>query len=175
MTNDLLPDATANFFVGDLCSVMYTLLSSAQFSPVWLFATLWTATCQESLSITNSQRLLKLMSNESLMPSNHLILCWSLLFLPSIFPSIRGFSNELPLPIRWPKYWSFSFSISPSNEYSELISFRIDWFNLLTVLGTLKSLLQHQRLKASILGAQLSLWSNSHVQIRDYWEKHSFD
>ena len=111
------------------------LLSSVQ-----LFATPWTAACQASLSITNSQSLLKLMHIESLMPSNHLILCCPLLFPPSIFPSIRVFLNESVLPIRWPKYWSFSFSISPSNEYSGLISFRIDWFYLLVIPGTLKSL-----------------------------------
>ena len=109
-----------------------------------------TATCQASLSITNSQSLLKLMSPESVMPSNHLILYQSLLLLPSIFPSIRVFSNETTLPMRWPKYWIFSFSISPCNEYSGLISFRSDWFDLLAVQGTLKSL-QHHNSKASIL------------------------
>ena len=103
----------------------------------------WTAARQASLSITNSQSLFKRMSIESVMPSNHLILCHPLLLLPSIFPSIRVFSNELVLPIRWPKYWSFSFSLSPSIEYSGLISFRIDWFDLLAVQGTLKRLLQH--------------------------------
>ena len=103
------------------------------------------------LSITNSQSLLKLMSIESVKPSNHLILCCPFLLLPSIFPSIRVFSNESALCIRWPKYWSFSFSISPSNEYSGLISFRIDWFDLLAVQGTLKSLLQYHISKASIL------------------------
>ena len=101
--------------------------------------TLWTAACQASLSITNSQSLLKLMSIESLMPSNHLILCHSCLLLPSIFPSIRVFSNETVLRIRWPKYWSFSFSISPSNEYSGLISFRMDWFDFLAAQGTRES------------------------------------
>ena len=111
----------------------------------------WTAACQVSLSITNSWSLLKLMSIEPVMPSNHLILCHSLLFPPSIFPSIRVFSNELVLPIRWPKYWSFSFSISPSNEYSELISFRIDLLDVLAVQGTLKRLLQHHSSKALIL------------------------
>ena len=109
----------------------------------------WTATCQASLSITNSWSLLKLMSVESVMPSNHLVLCHPLL-LPSVFPTIRAFSNELALCIRWPKYWSLSFSISPSNEYSRLISFRIDWLDLLAVQGTLKSL-QHHSSKASIL------------------------
>ena len=111
----------------------------------------WTAARQASLSITNSQSLLKLMSIQSVMPSNHLILCHPLLLLPSIFPSIRVFSKESVLCIRWSKYWSFSFSMSPSNEYSGLISFRIDWFDLLAVQGTLKSLLQHCTSKASIL------------------------
>ena len=111
----------------------------------------WTATCQASLSITNSQSLLKLMSVESVMPSNHLILCHPLLVLPSIFPSITVFAKESVLRNRWPKYWSFSFSLSPSNEYSGLISFRIDWFDLLAVQGILQSLLQHHSSKASIL------------------------
>ena len=111
----------------------------------------WTAARQAFLSITNSQSLYKLMYIESVMPSNHLILCHPLLFLPSIFPSIRVFSKESVLCIRWPEYWSFSFSISPSNEYSGLISFRMDWFDLLVVQGTLKSLLQYHSSKASIL------------------------
>ena len=132
-------------------------IQSVQFSSVQslshvrLFATPWTAACQASLSITNSQSPPKLMSIELVMPSNHLILCPPLLLLPSIFPSIRVFSNESVLCIRWPKYWSFSFSISPSNEYSGLISFRMDWLDLLAVQGTLKSLLQHYNSKASIL------------------------
>ena len=116
--------------------------SSVQFSPVQLFATPWTAACQASLSITNSQSLLKLKSIESVMPSNHFILCHFLLLLPSIFPRIQVFSNESVLCIRWPKYWSFSFSISPSSEYLGLISFRMDWLDLLAVQGTLKSLIQ---------------------------------
>ena len=120
-------------------------------SHVWLFATPWTAAQQASLSITNSQNLLKLMSIELVMPSNHLILCHPLPLPPSIFPRIRVFSNESALRMRWPKYWSFSFSISPSNEYSGLISFRMDWLDLLTVQGALKSLLQHHSSKASIL------------------------
>ena len=120
-------------------------------SRVRLFVTLWTAARQASLSITNSWSLLKLMSIESVMPSNHLILCRPLLLPPSIFPSIRVFSNESVLHIRWPKYWSFSFNISPSNEYSGLFSFRMDWLDLLAVQGTLKSLLQHHSSKASIL------------------------
>jgi len=120
-------------------------------SHVQLFATPWTAACQASLSITSSQSLLNLMSIELVMPSNSLILCHPLLLLPSIFPSIRVFSNESVLHIRWPKYWSFSCNISPSNEYSGLISFRMDWLDLLAVQGTLKSLLQHHSSKASIL------------------------
>ena len=120
-------------------------------SHVWLFVTPWTATCQASLSFTISQSLPKLMSIESVIPSNHLILCHPLLLLPSIFPSIRVFSNESALHMSWPKYWSFSFSISPSNEYSGLISFSIDWLDLLAVQGTLKSLLHHHSSKASIL------------------------
>ena len=120
-------------------------------SCVRFFATPWTTVHQPSLSITNSQSLLKLVSIESVMPSNHLILCHPLLLLPSIFPSIRVFSNESALHIRWPKYWSFSFNISPSNEHPGLISFGMDWFDLLAVQGTLKSLLQHHTSKASIL------------------------
>ena len=120
-------------------------------SRVQLLGTPWTAARQASLSITNSRSLLKLMSIESVMPSNHLNLCHPLLLLPSIFPSIRVFSNESVLCIRWPKYWSFSFSISPSNESSGLISFRIDWFDLCAIQGILKSLLQHHSSKVSIL------------------------
>ena len=120
-------------------------------SHVRLFVTPWTAVWQASLSITSSQSLLKLMSIESVMPANHLILCRPLLLLPSIFPSIRVFSNESALHIRWPNYWSFSFSISPSNEYSGLISFRIDWYELITVQGILKTLLQNHSSNASIL------------------------
>ena len=132
---------------------MYIEFSSVQFSRsvVSDSATPWTVARQASLSITNCRSLLKLMCIESVMPSNHLILCRPLFLPPSIFPSIRVFSNESVLRIRWPKYWSFSFSISSSNEYSRLISFRIDWFDLLAVQGTLKSLLQHHSSKASIL------------------------
>ena len=120
-------------------------------SGVRLFATPWTAAHQASLPFIISQSLLKLMSIESVMPSNHLILCRPLLLLPSVVPSIRVFSNVLALYIRWPKYWSFSFSIIPSNEYSGLVFFRMDWLDLLAVQGTLKSLIQHHSLKASIL------------------------
>ena len=128
-----------------------TSQSVQSLSRVRLIVTPWTAGHQASLSITNSQSLLKLMSIKSVMPSNHLILCCPLLLLPSIFPSIRVFSNESILCVRWPKYWSFSFSISPSSEYSGLISFRMDWLDLLAVQEILKNLLQHRSSKASIL------------------------
>ena len=130
-------------------------------SRVRLFATPWIAACQASLSITNSWSLL--MSIESVMPSNHLILYRPLLLLPPILPIIRVFSNELTLRMRWPKYWSFSFRISPSNEHPGLISFRMDWLDLLAVQGTLKSLLQSHSSKASILHPQPSSQSNSHI------------
>ena len=120
-------------------------------SRVWLFATPWTTACQASLSITNSWSSPKPMSIVSVMPSSHLILCRPLLLLPSIFPNVRVFSNESALHIRWPKYWSFSFNISPSNEHPGLVSFRMDWLDLLAVQGTLTSLLQHHSSKASIL------------------------
>ena len=131
--------------------VTLNAVSVQSLSHVRLFATPWIAAGQASLSIPNSRSLFKLMSIESVMPSSHLILCRFLLLPPSIFPSIRVFSNEPTLPIRWPKYWSFSFNISPSNEYSGLISFRMSWLDLLAVQGTLKSLLQHHSSKASIL------------------------
>ena len=131
--------------------VDFQLSSVHSLSHVQLFATPWTAACQASVSITNSLCLLNLMSIESVIPSNHLILCYTLLLLPTIFPSIRVFSNESALRIRWPKYWSFSFNISPSNEHSGLISFRMHWLDLLAAQGTLKSLLQHHSSKASIL------------------------
>ena len=132
--------------------IFLVIFSSVQsFSPVQLFATPWIAACQAFLSITNPQSLLKLLSIELVIPSNHLILCHPLLLLPSIFASIRVFSNESVLHIRWPKYRSFSFSISPSNEYSGLISYGFNWFDLLAVQGTLKSLGQDHNLKASIL------------------------
>ena len=134
------------FFNANSVFVVFQSLSHVQ-----LFATPWTAALQASLSFTMSRSLLKLISIESVMPSNHLNLCHPLLLLPSIFPSIRVFSSESALHIRWPKYWNFSFSISPSNEYSGWISFRINWFDILAVQGTLKSLLQHHSSKASVL------------------------
>ena len=131
--------------------ILFQFSSVHSLSRVRLFVTPWTAARQSSLSITNSQSLPKLMSIVLIMPSSHLILCHPLLLLPSIFPSSRVFSNELALRIRWPKYWSFSFNISPSNEHPGLIPFRMDWLDLLVVQGTLKSLLQHHSSKASIL------------------------
>ena len=130
---------------------MLSICSVQSLSRVWLFATPWTRACKASLSITNSQSLPKLMSIESVMPSNHFILCHHLLPLALVLPSIRVFSSESALHIRWPNYWSFSFSNSSSNEYSSLISFWIDWFDLLEVQRTLKSLLHHHSSKASIL------------------------
>ena len=134
-------------------------------SHVQLFVTAWTAACQASLSITNSQSLLKLMSIEWVTPSNHVILCHPLLLLPSIFPSITVFSNESALCIRWPKYSSFTFNISPSNEYSGLISFRMDWLDLLAVQGTLKSLLQYHSSKVSILLGLVSWNRNMEIWV----------
>ena len=134
-----------------ICQFYFWVVFVQSLRHVQLFLTPWTEACQASLSFTISQSLLKLMSIESAMPSNHPVLCHPLLLLPSIFPSIRVFSNESALPIRWPKYWSVSFNINPSNEYSELISFRRDWFDVLAVQGTLKSLLQHHSSKAPIL------------------------
>ena len=128
----------------------------------------WIAGHQASLSITNSRSLLKFMFIKSVMPFKHLILCHPLLLPPSIFPSIRNFSNESVLHIRWPKYWSFSFSITPSNEYSRLISFRMDWFDLLAVQGTLKHLPQHHSSKASILRQPSYLYSPTFTSIHDY-------
>ena len=139
-------------------------VSSVQsLSHVWLLGTPWTAAHQASLSITNSQSLPKLISSELVMPSNHLILCRPLLLPCSIFPSIRVFSNELALHIRWPKYWSFSFNISPSNEHSGLISFRMDWLDFLEVQGTLKSLLQHHSSKTSILQCSAFFIAQLHI------------
>ena len=133
----------------------------------------WTAACQASLSITNSQSLLKLMSIEPVMPSNHLILCHPILLLPSIFPRIRVFSNESALRIRWPKYWSSSFNISLSNEHSGLISFRMGWLDLLVVQGTLKVFSNTTVQKHQFLNAQL--YSPTLTSIHDYWKKNSFD
>ena len=141
-------------------------------SCVQLFVTPWTAAHQASLSITNSQGSLKLMSIELVMPSNHLILCRPRLLLPSIFPSIRVFSNESALHIRWPKYWSFSFSISPSSEHPELISFRMDWLDLLVVQGTLQSVLQHRGSKASVVWRS-AFFTVQLSHIHDYWKNHS--
>ena len=152
---DCLPSEQRKPLKGDMAepaycqpSMFWAAMSVQLLSCVRLFVTPWTAAHQASLSITNSQRLLKLMSIMLVMPSNHLILCCPLLLLPSLFPSIRVFSNESALLIRWPKYWSFSFNNSPSNEYSGLISFKIDWFGLLAVQRTLKHLLQHHNSKA---------------------------
>ena len=153
---------TGYWDVFELLLLAVSITSVRFLSHVQLFATPWTAAFQASMSITNSKSLLKLMSIELVMPSNHLILCRPLLLPPSIFPSIRVFSNESVLHIRWPKYWSFSFSISPSNEHSGLISFRIYWFYLLAVRGTLKfsntTVQKHQ-----FFSTQPSLWSNSHI------------
>ena len=155
-----------------------------QFSPIPQLCGMDT-TCQASLSITNSQSLLKLMSIKSVMPSNHLSLCHPLLLLPSIFPKIRVFSSESVLLIRWPKYWSFSFNINPSKEFSGLISFRIDWFGFLAVQGTLKSLLQHHSSKAPILRHSAFFIKKlqflykggcpSLTSMHDYWKHHSID
>ena len=149
--------------------------SSVQsFSSVRLFATPWTATCQASLSISNFWSSPKPMSIESVMSSNYLILCGPLLLLSSIIPSIRVFSNESALRIRWSKYWSFSFSISPSNEYSGLISFRMDWLNLLAVQGTLESspAPQFKSISSSVLSF---LYNPTHTSIHDYWKNHTLD
>ena len=154
--------------------------SSVQFSSVQslsrvrLSATPWTAACQASLSITNSRSSLRLKSIKSVMPSSYLILCRPLFLLPPIHPSIRVFSNESTLPMRWPKYWSFSFSISPSNEHPGLISFKMDWLDLLAVLGTLKSLLQHHSSKASIL-QHSAFFSVQLTSIHDHWKNHRLD
>ena len=144
-------------------------------SHVQLFATPWIAARQASLSITNSQSLLKLMSIESVMPSSHLILCCPLLLLPPIPPSFTVFSNESTLHMRWPKYCSFSFSISPSNEHPVLISFRIAWLDLLAVQGTLKSLLQHHSSKSINFSVLSFLHSTTLTSIHDHWKNHSLD
>ena len=154
---------------------VYFCISSVQLlSCDRLFVTPWTAACQASLSITNSWGSLKLISVESVMPSNHLILCRPLLLLPPIPSSIRVFSNESALRIGWPKYWSFSFNISPSNEHPGLISFRMDWLDLLAVQGTLKSL-QHHSSKASILWCSALFIVQLSTSIHDYWKNHSLN
>ena len=154
-----------------LCWKLYSSVQSL--SRVWIFVNPWITAHQASLSITNSLSLLKLMSIESVMPSSHLILCRPLLLLPPIPPSIRVFPNESTLRMRWPKYWSCSFNISPSNEHPGLISFRMDWLDFLAVQETLKSLLQHHSSKASIL---LSfLYSPTLTPIHDHWKNHSLD
>ena len=143
-------------------------------SHVWLFATPWTVACQVSLLIANSRSSLKLMFIELVIPSKHLILCCPLFLLPSIFPSIRVFSSESVLPIRWPKYWRFNFSISLSNEFSGLISFRVDWLDLLAVQGTLKSLPTPQFRSINSLALSF-LYGPTLTSIHDHWESHSFD
>ena len=162
--------------MSDMETRIFIVVVVQSLSCVQLFVTPWTAACKASLSFTNFRSVLKLMSIESVMPSNHLILCCPLLLPPSIFPSIRVFSNESALRIRWPKYWSFSFNISPSKEYSGLISFRMEWLDLLAVQGTLKSLLQHHTQFKSINSSVLSfLYSPTLTSVHDYWKTHSFD
>ena len=158
------------YYMNILNTVQFSSVKSL--SHVRLFVMPWIAACQASLSITNSRSSPKLMSIESVMPSSHLILCHPLLLLPPVPPSIRVFSNESTLGMRWPKYWSFSFSIIPSKEHPGLISFRMDWLDLLVVQGTLKSLLQHHSSKASIFWCSAFFILTS---IHDYWKKHSFD
>ena len=159
----------------DSCSTSDWFSSVQSLSCVWLFVTPWTAAHQATLSITNSWNLLKLMSIESVILSNHLILCHPLLLLPPIPPSIRVFSNESVFHIRWPKYWSFSFSISPSNEYSGLISFRIDWFDFLAVQGTLKESSSTPQFKSINSLVFSFLYSPALTSIHDYWKNHSLD
>ena len=169
------PPGPCLFLTHSASFLQYVFSSVQLLSRVRLFETPWIEAHQASLSITNSWNLLKLMSIRSMMPSNHIILCHPLLLLPSIFPSIRVFPNESILCIRWPKYWSFSFSISPSNEYSGLICFRIYWFDLFTVQGTLKSLLQHHSSKASIFQHSAFFMvqlSHPHMTTR---KNHNFD
>ena len=170
-----IPGSLPKYYLNKQQHLNSSISSVQSISIVWLFATPRTAECQDSRSITNSWSLLKLTSIKSVMPSNYLIFCRPLLLPPSIFPSIRVFPSESVLRIRWPKYWSFSFSISPSNAYSGLISFRIDCLDLLAVQGTLKSLLQHHSSKTSILWhSAFLILSNSHIHT---WllENHSFD
>ena len=175
LTSFILEKTSAKY--SSLHNLSLVVRSAQSLSRSQLFVTPWTAACQASLSITNtnSWSLLKLMSIKSVMPSNHPTLCHPLLLPPSIFPSIRVFSSESVLCIRWPKYRSFSFSISPSNKYSGLISFRIDWLDLLAVQGTLKSLLQHHKFKSINSLALRFLYSPVLTSICDYWKNHSFD
>ena len=173
----MITDSTFSFSLplGLFLTFLHTQFSSVQsLSRVRLFATPWTTARQASLSITNSWSPPKPISIESVMPSSHLLLCRPLLLLPSIFSSIRVFSNESALRIRWPKYWSFSFTISPSSEHPGLVSFRMDWLDLLAVQGTCKSLLQPQF--KSISSSELSfLYSPPLTSIHDYWKNHSLD
>ena len=169
----LLRHTSTHFHPHIPTSVQFSSVQSL--SCVRLFATPWIAARQASLSITNSWSLLKLISIESVTPSNHLILCRPLLLLTSIFPSIRVFSNESVLHTRWPKYWRFSFNISPSDEYSGLISFRMDWLDLLALQGTLNSLLQHQSSKALILRHLVFFMVQLSHPYMDHWKSHSFD
>ena len=158
-------------------SHVFIQFSSVQLlSHLWLFATPWTAARQASLSLTISRSSLRFIPIELVMPYTHLILCYPLLPLPSIFPSIRVFSSESALHIRWPKYWSLNFSTSPSNEYSGLISFRIDWFDSLAVRGTLQSLLQHHSSKASVSSSALSLfYCPAITSLQEHWKNHRYD
>ena len=162
MNHDLLFSPVTKFLI--FVNGTTVQFSSVQWlSHIWLFVTPWIAACQASLSITNSWSLLKLMPIESVMPSSHLILCCPFLLLPTFPPSIRVFSNESTLHMRWPKYWSFSFSISPSSEHPGLISFRMDWLDLLAVQGTLKSPLQHHSSKVSIFQCSTFFTVHSHI------------
>ena len=155
-----------------MLSIKFSSIQSL--SRVQLFVTPWSTACQASLSFTNSRSLCKLMSIEWMIPSNHLILCHPLLLPPSIFPSMRVFSNESVLLIRSPKYWSFNFNVRPSNEHSELISFRMDWMDLLAVQGTLKSLLQHHSSNISIL-QHSAFFIVQLTSIHVYWKNHSLE
>ena len=166
---------TINSYLRIHHNVKQNYSSVQSLSCVWLFATLWTTACQASLSITNSRSPPKPMSIQSVMPSNHLIFCRPLLLLPSVFPSIRVFSNESALCIRWPKYWSFSFNISPSNEHPGLISFRTDWLDLLAVQGILKESSSIPQFKSINSLALSFLYSPTLTSIYDHWKNHSLD
>ena len=166
---------TINSYLRIHHNVKQNYSSVQSLSCVWLFATLWTTACQASLSITNSRSPPKPMSIQSVMPSNHLIFCRPLLLLPSVFPSIRVFSNESALCIRWPKYWSFSFNISPSNEHPGLISFRTDWLDLIAVQGILKESSSIPQFKSINSLALSFLYSPTLTSIYDHWKNHSLD